>query len=492
MAFDRVRTRFAPSPTGFMHIGNLRTALFEYLIAKAEGGDFVLRIEDTDRERMVEGAVDKIYKTMALAGLKHDEGPDIGGDYGPYVQSERLPFYKKYAEELVQKGQAYYCFCTPERLEKVHADQMAKHADFIGYDRHCRDLSPEEVEERLAKGEPYVIRQKMPDQGVTSYEDQVFGLIEIENKTLEDQVLLKSDGYPTYNFANVVDDHDMRISHVVRGSEYLSSTPKYILLYEAFGYDVPTFVHLPLILGADGQKLSKRHGATSFEELLDQGFLPEAIVNYLGLLGWDPKSTRELFTLEDLEELFNIRGISKSPAVFDIQKLVWFNEQYLRAMSLEDFKKVSKPYIEKVLPDVDEETLNHIASLIQARTGQLTDIPDQIAFLGPDFHVDAEDFIHKKSKSTLESSRTILKDFLEIFSDIRWEAEALHLAMLDYVKAHGLKNGTVMWPIRIGASGQKVTPGGASDVLILLGKEKALAHLEESLKIIEDTLAKEI
>ncbi len=484
MSLHHIRTRFAPSPTGFMHIGNLRTALFEYLVAKAKNGDFVLRIEDTDQGRLVEGSLDKIYKTMAIAGLQHDEGPDIGGQYGPYVQSERLSSYRGFATELVEKGEAYYCFCSPERLEKLHQEQRDKQEDFIGYDGYCRALDPSEAKARVDAGEAHVIRQKMPREGNTSYDDAVFGTIEVENKTLEDQVLLKSDGFPTYNFANVVDDHAMEISHVVRGSEYLSSTPKYILLYKAFGYEVPVFVHLPLILGADGQKLSKRHGATSFEELLEQGYLPEAIINYLGLLGWAPKSTRELFTLKDLIEHFNIEGISKSPAVFDENKLIWFNEQYLHKMSDEEFLEVARPYIDEVLPDLEDEKRNHIVELIKNRTSRLTDIPTQLAFLYGVFVVDASMFVHKKSKSSLESSATIIQDFLTIFKNLEWDKESLHQSMIAYAEEKELKNGTVMWPLRIGAGGQLVTPGGASDVLLLLGRERALANLEHSLEII--------
>ncbi len=486
MPFDRVRTRFAPSPTGFMHIGNLRTALYEYLVAKSQGGDFILRIEDTDRERLVEGAEEKIYKALEAVGMQHDEGPDIGGPCGPYVQSERLDSYARYAEKLVEEGHAYYCFCSEERLQKLHEKQKAEGSDFIGYDRKCRDLPPEEVKKRLEAGEPHVIRQKMPLTGVTSYEDAVFGKIEFENKTLEDQILLKSDGYPTYNFANVVDDHDMAISHVVRGSEYLSSTPKYVLLYEAFGYEVPTFIHLPLILGKDGKKLSKRMGATSFEELVEEGFLPEAITNYLALLGWAPKDTRELFTLDELCRHFSIDGLAKAPAVFDPDKLLWFNEQYLRNFSREEFTERALPYYREVLPEISEETALFLSELIQKRTSKLNEIPEKIQFLAdyPDF--DLQYFVHKKSKSTLELSAEVLEDFIEIFKDCPWEREKLTETMKDYAKEHELKNGQVMWPVRIAASGQKVTPGGASEVLILLGKEESLRRLAKSLKRLKE------
>ncbi len=480
MSTSHIRTRFAPSPTGFMHIGNLRTALYEYLVAKSGGGDFVLRIEDTDQERIVEGAIEKIYRTLESTGLTHDEGPDIGGPYGPYVQSERLSGYKGFAEQLVETGHAYRCFCSEDRLAKVQAEQKASAQDFIGYDRHCRDLSAEEIQAKLDRGEPYVIRQKMPLAGTTRYTDAVYGEISFENKTLEDQVLLKSDGFPTYNFANVVDDHAMEISHVVRGSEYLSSTPKYVLLYEAFGYPVPVFVHLPLILGKDGQKLSKRHGATSFEELVTQGYLPEAIINYLALLGWAPKDTRELFTLADLEEAFDIDGISKSPAIFDEDKLLWFNEQYLRTMSEDDFVAAAAPFIRQSVPAMTDEDVRYLALLMQKRTSKLTEIPEQITFLTEYEAFHLELFVHKKSKSTLELSESVLADFLEIFPTTDWDQTALHDAMTAYATAKELKNGQVMWPIRIAASGRQVTPGGAVEVLLLLGRQETLARLEES------------
>ena len=336
-----VRTRYAPSPTGFMHVGNLRTALYEYLIAKSQGGKFILRIEDTDQERLVDGAVEVIYRTLDMVGLKHDEGPDVGGEYGPYVQSQRKDMYKPYAEQLVKEGKAYYCFCTKERLDALHQEQGVGG----GYDRHCRDLPQEEVDRLLAQGVPYVIRQKMPLEGSTTFQDAVYGEITVENKELEDQILLKADGYPTYNFANVIDDHSMHITHVVRGCEYLSSAPKYNLLYEAFGWEVPTYVHLPLIMGKneDGcvSKLSKRHGATSFEDLMADGYLPEAVTNYIALLGWCPKDNQEMFTLEGLAESFSIDGISKSPAVFDYDKLTWFNGEYIRGKSPEEFLQLA-------------------------------------------------------------------------------------------------------------------------------------------------------
>ena len=374
----KVRTRFAPSPTGFMHVGNLRTALYEYLVAKSQDGTFVLRIEDTDQERYVEGAVDVIYKTLETAGLKHDEGPDIGGDYGPYVQSERKDMYLPYAEQLIKEGKAYRCFCTKERLEKIQNETVGG-----GYDRHCRDLSEEEIQKNLDAGIPYVIRQKMPIEGSTTFTDAVFGEITVENSELQDQILIKQDGYPTYNFANVIDDHTMGITHVVRGSEYLSSTPKYNLLYEAFGWEIPTYIHLPLINGKndDGSvsKLSKRHGSTGFEDLIKEGYLPEAIINYIALLGWCPKDNQEIFTLDELCKVFDISGISKSPAVFDYDKLEWFNGEYIKAMTDEEFAAIAEPYFKEALGDAPVDHLK-IAAILKQRTTKLTDIPEKIDF----------------------------------------------------------------------------------------------------------------
>ncbi|MBQ6627016.1 MAG: glutamate--tRNA ligase, partial [Ruminococcus sp.] len=376
MAMSKVRTRFAPSPTGFMHVGNLRTALYEYLVAKSLDGVFVLRIEDTDRERYVEGAVDVIYNTLNTAGLIHDEGPDKGGEYGPYVQSERKDMYLPYAEQLIKEGKAYRCFCTKERLEEVQNSTVGG-----GYDRHCRDLSQEEIDKLLAEGTPYVIRQKMPIEGETKFVDAVFGEITVDNSELQDQILIKADGYPTYNFANVIDDHTMGITHVVRGSEYLSSTPKYNLLYDAFGWEIPTYIHLPLINGKndDGtvSKLSKRHGSTGFEDLIKDGYLPQAIINYIALLGWCPKDNQEIFTLDELCKVFDISGISKSPSVFDYDKLDWFNAEYIRNMSVEEFAAVADPYFTQALGDKELDRIK-LASILQQRTVKLTDIPDTI------------------------------------------------------------------------------------------------------------------
>lgn len=475
---QKVRTRFAPSPTGFMHVGNLRTALFEYLIAKSNGGDFILRIEDTDQERYVPGAVEVIYDTLRQVGLAHDEGPDVGGDYGPYVQSKRKEIYKKYAEQLVAEDKAYYCFCTKERLEQLHE---TKSENGGGYDRHCRSLPKEEVDQLLAAGTPHVIRQKMPLDGSTAFDDVVYGPITIENKELEDQILLKSDGFPTYNFANVVDDHLMKITHVVRGSEYLSSTPKYKLLYEAFGWDVPVYVHLPLIMGKneDGSvsKLSKRHGSTGFADLVADGYLPEVIVNYIALLGWCPKDNREIFTLGELAENFSLDGISKSPAVFDYEKLQWMNGEYLRAMPQEEFIRRAMPYFRRVFPQ-GERPWEVLAAILQPRVTRLTEIPDMLAFFRclPDYS--AEAFVNKKSKTNLENSADMLKASIPVLQGLAdWSLAGIHGAMMELAQRLGVKNGTLLWPVRIAASGLVVTPGGAFEILCILGREESLRRL---------------
>lgn len=480
MPQNKVRTRFAPSPTGFMHVGNLRTALYEYLIAKSADGDFVLRIEDTDRERLVSGAIDVIYDTLKQVGLKHDEGPDIGGNYGPYVQSERTNLYKTMAKKLVEEGKAYRCFCTKERLDNLHSEQNNNGEFSGGYDRHCRDLSQEEIDKLLATGTPYVIRQKMPLEGSTTFEDAVYGSITVENSEIEDQILLKTDGYPTYNFANVIDDHKMRITHVVRGSEYLSSTPKYNLLYEAFGWEKPIYVHLPLINGKnpDGtvSKLSKRHGATGFEDLVQQGYLPEAIINYIALLGWCPKENREIFTLEELVEVFSIDGICKSPAVFDYDKLNWFNAEYIRALTLADFTKLALPYFRTVIKaELDWEKL---ASILQQRVITLTQIPQMVEFFAklPDY--DKEIFVNKKSKTTLENAPMLLSAATDKLACLHeWNHDTIHACLVALAEEFQVKNGTVMWPVRIAASGMTVTPGGAIEILDILGREKSLRRL---------------
>lgn len=478
---DTVRTRYAPSPTGFMHVGNLRTALYEYLVAKSQGGKFILRIEDTDQERKVEGAIDLIYRTLERAGLLHDEGPDVGGDFGPYVQSERVGMYLPYAEQLIKEDKAYYCFCSKERLQSLKDNDEFG----TGYDRHCRNLPKEEVERLLASGAEYVIRQKMPLEGNTSFDDAVFGTITVENSELQDQILIKADGFPTYNFANVIDDHTMNITHVVRGCEYLSSTPKYNLLYEAFGWEIPTYIHLPLIMGKnpDGttSKLSKRHGATSFEDLTNDGYLPEAIINYIALLGWCPTDNTEIFTLDELTKAFKISGISKSPAVFDYDKLEWFNGEYIKAMTVEQFAEVAKPYFEQVI----KKPLDFvkIAAILQKRTTKLTDIPEKIAFFEEQPEYDKELFVNKKSKTNLENSPVILKAAIEELEALdEWNFDSIHDCLIAFAEKQGIKNGTAMWPVRIAISGMTVTPGGAVEILDILGREESLKRLKAGLE----------
>lgn len=486
---QEVRTRFAPSPTGFMHIGNLRTALFEYLVARANKGRFLLRIEDTDQKRQVAGALEKIYATLASVGMSYDEGPDKPGDCGPYVQSERVGMYLPAALELVAKGQAYYCFCTEERLSKLHEELAASGASFIGYDRHCRNLSEAEVQAALAKQTPFVIRQKMPDSGETSYHDEVYGDITVANATLEDQILVKSDGYPTYNFANVIDDHAMRITHVVRGSEYLSSTPKYVLLYRAFGYEQPKYIHLPLINGPDGKKLSKRHGATSYEQLIEAGFLPEAVINYLALLGWSPAATQEIFSMQELEAAFDVAHIAKAPAVFDIEKLKWFNSQYIAKKSVAEFYALILPELEAlcgentILAGSLEAQQELLARILQPRLQLLTEVQEKLQFLAALPKYDNELFVHKKMKTTAEGSLAVLQDLLPLFAAVtNWDESVLHDLMLNYAQEHELKNGMVMWPVRVAVTGMPVSPGGATEALLLLGKEEALRRLASAVE----------
>jgi glutamyl-tRNA synthetase len=476
MATD-VRTRFAPSPTGYMHIGNLRTALYEYLIAKSNKGTFILRIEDTDQKRYVEGAIDVIYGTLKLAGLKHDEGPDIGGDYGPYTQSERKSLYKEYAEKLVDLGAAYYCFCTKERLTALREEQEASGLTHR-YDRHCLGLSKDEIQEKLANGEPYVIRQKMPDAGTTSFDDAIYGVITVDNNTLDDQILLKSDGLPTYNFANVIDDHLMKITHVVRGCEYLSSAPKYNLLYNAFGWEIPTYVHLPLITKAGGQKLSKRAGDASFEDLVSMGYLVSAIVNYVALLGWSPGGTQEIFTLDELVDVFNISGISKSPAVFDVEKLNWMNGEHIRRLSPEEFHHLAVPYYKGVIsnPSID---LTKISRLLQPRTEVLTSIPENIAFIDTLPEYDNSLYVHKKMKTNEENSLEYLKAALPVLKGIAdWNQQSIHDSLMELVQKLGVKNGQLLWPVRIAISGKEVTPGGAMEIADILGKDETVSRIK--------------
>ena len=476
----KIRTRFAPSPTGFMHVGNLRTALYEYLTAKHEDGTFVLRIEDTDRERYVEGAIQVIYDTMKLAGLEHDEGPDIGGEFGPYVQSERLSMYKPYAEKLVEDGKAYRCFCTKERLEALKENAP----EGTGYDRHCRDLSAEEIKKNLDAGMPYVIRQKMPLTGSTSYHDLVYGDITFPNEDLDDQVLIKTDGFPTYNFANVIDDHTMGITHVVRGSEYLSSTPKYNLLYEAFGWEIPTYIHLPLIMGKsvdeEGNevisKLSKRHGSTGFMDLVNEGYLPEAIINYIALLGWAPKDTREIFSLKELIEAFDINGISKSPAVFDYDKLSWVNQEHIKAMTDEEFLTHAKPYYDEA--GVDPSCYALLAELLKPRIAKFTEITEKLSFINEYGDFDLALFEHKKSKSKIESSKEMLEKALPVLEGLEWDRDVITEAMKTLAENLEVKNSVVMWPVRIAAAGVAVTPGGCAEVMLLLGQEESIKRIK--------------
>lgn len=472
-----IRTRYAPSPTGYMHIGNLRTALYEYLIARKNQGEFILRIEDTDQDRLVEGATDFIYRTLESVGMDYDEGPLKGGPYGPYVQSERLAIYAPYGEDLVKKGEAYYCFCTKERLEDLKSEQE-KRGEFSHYDRCCRDLNESEVQEKLKRQTPYVIRQKMPREGFTVFKDEVFGEIRIENKELEDQVLIKSDKFPTYNFANVIDDHLMKITHVIRGSEYLTSTPKYKLLYNAFGWEIPTYVHLPLILNENGQKLSKRHGDLSFEELLEEGYLPEAITNFIALLGWSPGQEREFFTLKELEETFDTKGISKAPSVFDRAKLKWMNGEYLRKMSEEEFFQVVKPYIEEALTKPLD--MKKIAKILQKRTEVLGSVGPSITFLNDLNEYSTDFYIHKKMKTDKEIALASLEAGFILLEQMNQEdfcEENIHRELMELASELGIKNGQLLWPLRVAVTGQDATPGGAIEIIDILGKEESLRRI---------------
>ena len=468
-----VRTRFAPSPTGYMHVGNLRTALYTWLIARHNHGTFILRIEDTDQGRLVEGATDVIYRTMAECGLDHDEGPDVGGPVGPYIQSERRGLYGKYAHLLVAKGAAYYCFC-----EKTESEEDS--GEFDRGDDPCRNLSPEEIQANLDAGKPYVIRQRIPHEGTTTFHDVSFGDITVENKTLDDQVLLKRDGLPTYNFANVVDDHLMGITHVVRGSEYLSSAPKYNLLYEAFGWDIPTYVHCSPVMRDQHNKMSKRHGDPSYEDLRDQGYLTAAILNYVALLGWAPKGElgeQEIFSLPELVDAFDIAGISKSPAIFDIDKLTYFNATYLRAMAPEDFAKAAEPYIRQGVKNPAIDTAA-VAALLQARCEKLTEISEKVDFFDalPDYDVAL--FTNKKSKTDSEVSARMLQAAIPALEALpQWTQDAVHDCLISLAESLGVKNATLMWPVRIAAAGKQVTPGGAVEICHILGKEETLRRL---------------
>ncbi len=472
-----VRTRFAPSPTGYMHVGNLRTALYAYLIARRFGGRFLLRIEDTDQGRYVEGATEAIYNTLKKCGISHDEGPDIGGPVGPYVQTERREIYGRFAALLIEKGGAYRCFCGKD--EQEDAEQGDK--GIKKYDGRCSRLSKAEIEERLKAGMPYVIRQKIP-AGSTSFTDMVFGDITVENDTLDDNVLIKSDGLPTYNFANVVDDHLMGITHVVRGSEYLSSTPKYNLLYKAFGWDVPHYIHCPPVMRDAHNKMSKRHGDPSYEDLLALGYLSEAVVNYVALLGWSPGGEREIFTLPELVGVFDISGISKSPAIFDITKLSHFNSEYIRAMSLGDFHELALPYIRSAVKKADADTMA-IAEILHQRCERLTDIPEKLDFFDTLPEYDAALYVHKKSKTDEAVSLDMLKTVLPVLEGVaEWTMENVQNALFALVENLGVKNATLLWPLRIAVSGKAVTPGGAVEICYILGKEETLARIRAGIK----------
>ena len=480
---SKVRTRFAPSPTGRMHVGNLRTALYAYLIAKHEGGDFILRIEDTDQERFMEGALDIIYRTLEKTGLIHDEGPDKDGGYGPYVQSERNAsgVYLKYAKQLVEKGEAYYCFCTPERLESLR--KTVNGEEIMTYDKHCLHLSKEEVEANLAAGMPYVIRQNNPTEGTTTFHDEIYGDITVDNSELDDMVLIKSDGYPTYNFANVVDDHLMGITHVVRGNEYLSSSPKYNRLYDAFGWEIPVYVHCPLITDEFHKKLSKRSGHSSFEDLIDQGFVSEAVVNYVALLGWSPTDNQEIFSLEELVKAFDYHNISKSPAVFDITKLKWMNGEYLKAMDADRFYELAEPYLKAAITkDLD---LKKIAGMVKTRIEIFPDIAAQVDFFQELPEYDVAMYTHKKMKTNSENSLEVLKDVLPILeAQEDFTNDALYAALSAYVSEKGYKTGFVMWPIRTAVSGKQMTPAGATEIMEVLGKDESLARIRKGIELL--------
>ena len=480
----KIRTRFAPSPTGRMHVGNLRTALYAYLIAKHEGGDFILRIEDTDQERLVEGAVDIIYRTLQKTGLIHDEGPDKDKGVGPYVQSERQAqgLYLNYAKQLIDKGEAYYCFCDKERLATL--TRMVDGKEINVYDKHCLSLSKEEVAKKLAAGVPYVIRQNNPTEGTTSFHDEIYGDITVNNDELDDMILIKSDGYPTYNFANVIDDHLMGITHVVRGCEYLSSSPKYNRLYEAFGWEIPVYVHCPLITDEEHHKLSKRCGHSSYEDLVEQGFLTEAILNFVALLGWSPTDNQEIFSLEELVKVFDYHHLSKSPAVFDYTKLRWMNGEYIKAMDFDAFYEKALPYLQEVLKkDFD---FKKIAAMVKTRIEIFPDIAELVDFFEELPEYDPEMYCHKKMKTTKETSLEVLKELLPVLeAQEDYSNDALYQTLLGYVEKKGCKNGYVMWPVRTAVSGKQMTPAGATEIMEILGKEESLKRIQKGISLLE-------
>ncbi len=477
----KIRTRFAPSPTGRMHVGNLRTALYAYLIAKHEGGEFLLRIEDTDQERYVDGAVEIIYRTLAKTGLVHDEGPDKDGGFGPYVQSERQAsgIYLKYAKQLIEEGKAYYCFCDKERLESL--TQVVAGKEISVYDKHCLHLPKEEIEANLAASKPYVIRQNNPQEGTTTFHDEIYGAITVENAELDDMILIKSDGYPTYNFANVVDDHLMGITHVVRGNEYLSSSPKYNRLYEAFGWEVPVYVHCPLITDEEHKKLSKRSGHSSYEDLLEQGFLSDAVVNFVALLGWSPEDNEEIMSLEELVNKFDYRHMSKSPAVFDYTKLKWMNGEYLKAMDFDVFYSMAEPYLRQNITKPYD--LRKIAMLVKSRIELLPDIAQHIDFFEelPDYSVEL--YTHKKMKTDATSSLEVLTELLPLFEEQEdYSNDTLYALLTGYVEKKGCKNGYAMWPVRTAVSGKQMTPGGATEIMEILGKEESVSRIRDGIR----------
>ena len=480
---SKVRTRFAPGPTGRMHVGNLRTALYAYLITKHEGGDFILRIEDTDQERYVEGAVDIIYRTLEKTGLIHDEGPDKDGGVGPYVQSERQAsgIYLEYAKQLVEKGEAYYCFWDKERLESLRTTVDGNEISVD--DKHCLHLSKEEVEANLAAGKPYVIRQNNPTEGTTTFEDEIYGDITVDNAELDDMILIKSDGFPTYNFANVVDDHLMGITHVVRGNEYLSSSPKYNRLYEAFGWEVPVYIHCPLITDENHQKLSKRCGHSSFEDLIEQGFLTEAIINFVALLGWSPEDNQEIMTLDEMIQKFDYHHMSKSPAVFDYTKLKWMNGEYIKKLDFDDFYEMAEPYIREVVTKPYD--LKKIARMVQTRIEIFPDIKDHIDFFEELPEYDVAMYTHKKMKTNAETSYEVLTEILPILEEQEdYSNDALYSVLSGYVEKKGVKNGYVMWPIRTAVSGKQMTPGGATELMEVLGKEESLKRIRKGIELL--------
>ena len=478
---QEVRTRFAPSPTGYLHLGGLRTALYTYLIAKKHDGKFILRIEDTDQEREVPGAIEQIYKSLHQAGLIYDEGPDIGGPYGPYIQSERKDTYLPYALQLVESGDAYPCFCTIEELD-ARREKAASEGKGWKYDKHCLSIPKDEAKRRMESGESYCIRQNIPTEGMASFEDLLFGYVEAPCDTLDDGVLIKADGLPTYNFANVIDDHLMHISHVTRGTEYLSSAPKYNLLYKALGWEPPKYLHLPVVMKDATRKLSKRHGDPSFEDLLDMGYLKEAIINFIALLGWSPGDDREFFTLEELIQAFHIEGLNKSPAIFNMDKLTWFNSEYIRKMPFVDYLEMARPWFDKALESTDID-YEYLAKLMQGRTEVFNRVPDMIAFLKEMPEYDISLYNHKRMKSTPETALNALEFALPIVENISpWEEQSIHDSLINSIKDAGLKNGLVLWPLRIALSGLESTPGGAVEIAYLLGKNESIRRVKNAIE----------